>query len=224
MAIARQDFTLDQVLSKLHEMADPDYLEGGRRFGIHARNGLGVRMPSIRSLAGSICKNHDLALQLWDTEIHEARILASLVDVPKQVTKDQIIKWTNDFYSWDLCDQVIGNLYVRTDFTLDMAIPFSEMEKEFVKRAGFVMMAALAIHRKDLDNNTFLPFLIQIEKKSDDPRNFVKKAVNWALRQIGKRNLILNKAAIATAERILLQDHSSARWIARDAIRELSIH
>lgn len=221
MAIERSDLNLHQILLELHKLADKDYLEGGKRFGIEARNGIGIRMPSIRLLARSIRKNHALALQLWETEIHEARILASLVDIPKEVSYDQIVFWTEDFYSWDLCDQVIGNLFVKTEFPLTMAIPLSERDEEFVKRAGFVMMAAMAVHRKELNDAAFFPFLDQIERKSDDPRNFVKKAVNWALRQIGKRNSILKNAAVETAERILLQENPSARWIARDALREL---
>jgi len=222
VAVERLQYSLDQVLVQLRQMAVPDYLEGGKRFGIYARNGLGISMPSIRLLARSIRKNHKLALQLWETEIHEARILASLVDIPQEVTYEQIMFWTNDFYSWDLCDQVIVNLFVKTDFPLVLAIQLSERKEEFVKRAGFVMMAAMAVHRKEMKDIVVLSFLDQIEKMSDDPRNFVKKAINWALRQIGKRNPILKKAAIETAERILLQDSSSARWIARDALRELS--
>lgn len=222
MAIERSDLNLDQILLELQKLADKDYLEGGKRFGIQARNGIGIRMPSIRLLARSVRKNHALALQLWETEIHEARILASLVDVPEEVTYDQIIFWTEDFYSWDLCDQVIGNLFVKTEFPVHMAIPLTDREEEFVKRAGFVMMAAIAIHRKELNDVTFFPFLEQIERKSDDPRNFVKKAVNWALRQIGKRNTVLKKAAIETAGRILLKGCSTSGWIARDALRELS--
>lgn len=209
-------------MDELLQLADSTYLEGSKRFGIEAKNGLGISMPSIRLLARTIMKDHDLALQLWETEIHEARILASLVDVPQKVTYDQIIFWTEDFYSWDLCDQVIGNLFIKTDYPLVLAIPLTERHEEFVKRAGFVMMAAMAIHRKEMKDAAFLPFLDQIEKMSDDSRNFVKKAVNWALRQIGKRNPTLKKACIETAERILLQDYSSARWIAKDALRELS--
>jgi len=216
MAIERSDLNLDQVLSRLKQLADNEYLEGGKRFGIQARNGLGISMPAIRNLARAIKRNHSLAIQLWDSEIHEARILASLVDIPKEVTSEQILLWTKDFYSWDLCDQVIGNLFVKTEFPLVMAIPLSERDEEFVKRAGFVMIAAMAVHRKELNDAAFFPFLDQIERNSNDPRNFVKKAVNWALRQIGKRN-----AAIQTAERIVLQENSSARWIARDALREL---
>jgi len=219
--IEKQDLTLEQVLVRLHQLADKDFLEGGKRFGIEARNGLGIRMPAIRKLARLINRNHLLAQELWKTEIHEARILASLVDNPREVTYEQILFWTEDFYSWDLCDQVIGNLFVKTDFPILMAIPLTEREEEFVKRAGFVMMAAMAVHRKDMSDVAFHPFLKQIELKSDDPRNFVRKAVNWALRQIGKRNEVLKKAAIDSAERILLQKYPSARWIAGDAIREL---
>jgi 3-methyladenine DNA glycosylase AlkD len=209
------------ILSQLREMGSPAAREGMQRFGIDTTHALGVSIPALRSLAKAIKKDHILALALWETEYHEARILASMIDDPTQVTVRQIDAWVKDFNSWDLCDQVCGNLFDRTAFAVEKAMAFSKRKEEFVKRAGFVLMAEYAVHNKKAEDKVFLAFLPLIEKEAYDDRNFVKKAVNWALRQIGKRNARLREAAIFTAERILLQDSNAARWIARDALREL---
>lgn len=144
-----------------------------------------------------------------------------MIDDPAQVTVRQIDAWVKDFNSWDLCDQVCGNLFDRTAFAVEKAIAFSRRKEEFVKRAGFVLMAEYAVHNKKAEDEVFLSFLPLIEKEACDDRNFVKKAVNWALRQIGKRNASLRKAAISAAERILQLDSKAAQWIARDALKEL---
>ena len=209
------------ILSQLREMGTTAAREGMQRFGIDTTHALGVSIPALRSLAKAIKKDHILALALWGTEYHEARILASMIDDPTQVTVRQIDAWVKDFNSWDLCDQVCGNLFDRTAFAVEKAMAFSKRKEEFVKRAGFVLMAEYAVHNKKAEDKVFLAFLPLIEKEAYDDRNFVKKAVNWALRQIGKRNARLREAAISTAERILLQDSNAARWIARDALREL---
>jgi len=213
--------TVAFILSQLREMSTPAVREGMRRFGIDATHALGVSIPALRALAKEIKKDHALALALWETKFHEARILASMIDDPAHVTVRQIDAWVKDFNSWDLCDQVCGNLFDRTAFAVEKAIAFSKRKEEFVKRAGFVLMAEYAVHNKKAEDKVFLAFLPLIEKEACDDRNFVKKAVNWALRQIGKRNVRLREAAILTAERILLQDSNAARWIARDALREL---
>jgi len=213
--------TVAFILSQLREMSTPAVREGMQRFGIDATHALGVSIPALRALAKEIKKDHALALALWETKFHEARILASMIDDPAHVTVRQIDAWVKDFNSWDLCDQVCGNLFDRTAFAVEKAIAFSKRKEEFVKRAGFVLMAEYAVHNKKAEDKVFLAFLPLIEKEACDDRNFVKKAVNWALRQIGKRNVRLREAAILTAERILLQDSNAARWIARDALREL---
>jgi len=213
--------TVAFILSQLREMSTPAVREGMQRFGIDATHALGVSIPALRALAKEIKKDHALALALWETKFHEARILASMIDDPAHVTVRQIDAWVKDFNSWDLCDQVCGNLFDRTAFAVEKAIAFSKRKEEFVKRAGFVLMAEYAVHNKKAEDKVFLAFLPLIEKEACDDRNFVKKAVNWALRQIGKRNARLREAAILTAERILLQDSNAARWIARDALREL---
>lgn len=192
------------------------------RFGVDNTRALGVRIPEVRRIAKAYKKNHQLALQLWDTGIHEARIMASMVDDPAQVTEEQFDAWAMDFYSWDLCDQVCGNLFDRTPFAIAKAIAYSERPEEYVKRAGFVLMAEYAMHQKKAADEVFLQFFPLMEREAYDGRNFVKKAVNWALRQIGKRNAILKAEAIATANRIILQDSKAAKWIAQDALKELS--
>jgi len=193
-----------------------------RRFGIDSTNALGVAMPEVRKLAKSIKKDHGLALELWKTGIREARILASLIDDPKLVTPQQMDTWVKDFNSWDLCDQVCGNLFDRTVFAMEKALLYSLHSEEFIKRAGFVLMAEFAVHNKKAGNEVFIALLPVIEREAWDERNFVKKAVNWALRQIGKKNSELRLAAIACGTRILLQNTKTARWIATNALKELS--
>lgn len=178
-------------------------------------------MPKIRQLAKQIRKNQELSLQLWETELHEARILASIIGDYKQVTEQQIDKWTNDFNSWDICDQACGNLFVKTPYFAPKILEYTQKEKEFVKRCGFVLMAEAAVHLKKEPDQTFTDFFSIIEREAGDQRNFVKKAINWALRQIGKRNLVLNEKAIESADRILAKGDRKANWVALDALREL---
>ncbi|KPK18331.1 MAG: DNA alkylation repair protein [Nitrospira bacterium SG8_3] len=211
----------EAILEKLRSHSSRKNLRGMARFGIKTDKALGVTIPNIRKIAKGIKKDHSLALELWETGIHEARILASLVDEPGKVTSRQMDRWASDFDSWDVCDLVCSNLFDQTPFAIEKALKWRSSKKEFVKRAGFVMMAALSVHAKDLPDSVFLSFLFVIKLASDDNRNFVKKAVNWALRQIGKRNLALNKAAIAAAKDIKRLHFPSARWIASDALREL---
>lgn len=209
------------MLARLKEMAKPERLAGMAHYGIAVNKTLGVSMPEIRSLARGV-RDHSLALQLWDSGIHEARILAALVDDPKQVTPEQMEYWAADFDSWDVCDQVCMNLFDRTPFTAEKIAAWSLREEEFVKRAAFALIASLAVHAKRLPDEVFLAYLPIIQRAALDNRNFVRKAVNWALRQIGKRNPALRTAALDTAYRIQALDSPSARWVANDAIRELS--
>lgn len=211
-----------QVLKKLKSHANPKNVKGMARFGINPKNTYGVSMPILRKMAKQVGKNHQLAQQLWDSGLHEARILASTIDDPKMVGDKQMEKWVKDFDSWGVCDQVCGNLFDKTPFAYKKAIEWSKRDEEFVKRAGFVLMATLSVHDKKAEDKQFEKFFPIIKKEAPDGRNFVKKAVNWTLRQIGKRNLALNKKAIATAKAIEEMDSKSARWIAADAIRELT--
>jgi len=212
----------DDILKKLKSLSDPKAVEGMARFGINPENTFGVSIPNLRQIAKETGKDHALAQQLWASGIHEARILASMVDDPKMVTEEQLERWVKDFDSWDVCDQCCMNLFEKTQFAYQKAVEWSSNDKEFIKRTGFVLMARLAVSDKKADDKQFEPFLPIIKRESTDNRNFVKKAVNWALRQIGKRNLNLNGKAIETAEEIQEIDSKSARWIASDALRELT--
>lgn len=212
---------VDDLLHTLRKKARPAHLESMGRFGIGTAKALGVPIPELRRLARTVGKDHPLALALWESGIHEARILASMVDDPALVTRRQLVAWVKAFDSWDICDQVCGNLLDRTPFGLQYAAVFAGKKAEYVKRAGFVLVAEAAVHRKDIPDTFFSGFLSLIEREAKDGRNFVKKAVNWALRQIGKRSELLRQEAIICAERILSQDDPPAKWIARDALREL---
>jgi len=247
----------EEILKQLKSLSDPDAVAGMARFGINAKNTYGVSIPVLRKMAKQIGKNHLLADKLWNSAMHEARILAGMIDVPEKVTETQLERWVKDFDSWDICDQCCSNLFGRkvprkprpvggvrghntksyyiagkrrpaagelhkTKFAHKKAIEWSKRREEFVKRAGFVLMATLAVHDKEADNQKFIRLLPIIKREATDERNFVKKAVNWALRQIGKRNSALNKIAIQTAKEIQKIDSKSAKWIASDAIRELT--
>jgi len=218
-----------KVVRMLESFRDPKNVKGMTRFGINTKGTLGVSMPVIRDLAKELNRDnslrpdlHPLSLELWDTGIHEARILAALIDDPKAVTESQMEKWVSDFDSWDVCDQVCSNLFDKTEFAINKVSEWTKREEEFVKRAGFVLMASLAVHDKKANDKLFLSFLPAIIREATDERNFVKKAVNWALRQIGKRNIKLNKAAVAAAKKIQELESSTARWIAADALKELN--
>ena len=212
----------NQIIKKLKCLNNPENVAGMARFGINPNNTYGVSIPTLRKMAKESGKDHSLAQELWASRIHEARILAGFVDDPKLVTAEQMENWVKDFDSWDICDQVCSNLFDRTPFAHKKAIEWSNREEEFVKRAGFVLMAALSVHDKKAQDDEFLIFLPIIKREATDERNYVKKAANWALRQIGKRNSTLNKKAMETAKEIQKLGSKSARWIASDAVRELT--
>ncbi len=211
------------LLKELRSKADPTAVEGMKRFGISGGKIYGISVPELRSIAKSLGSDHQLAAELWRTGVHEARILASMVDDPKLLTAAQMEIWVQDFDSWDLCDHCCGNLFDKTKFAFEKAKEWSTRKAEFEKRAGFALIAELAVHDKSSTDPKFEEFLALIEKiGAEDDRNFVKKAVNWALRQIGKRNSRLNTKAIKVALRMLEKKESPAgSWIASDALREL---
>jgi 3-methyladenine DNA glycosylase AlkD len=211
----------DNILKKLKSLSNPRAVEGMAKYGITPDRVCGVSIPNLRKMAKEIGKNHDLAQQLWASGIHEALILASMIDDPTMVTGEQMESWAVDFDSWDICDQCCSNLFDKTEFAYQKAVEWSSREGEFVKRAGFVLMACLAVHDKKAEDKQFERFLSIVKREATDNRNYVKKAVNWALRQIGKRNLNLNRKAIETAKEIQKIHSRSAKWIASDAIREL---
>ena len=219
--IAARTSRAQDALRSIRELADPSRLDGMARFGIDTRTAVGVTVTELRRLARGLGRDHALATELWASRIHEARILASIVDDPDAVTERQMESWVREFDSWDLCDQVCLNLFDRTPLAFDKALEWSAREREFEKRAGFALMATAAVHRRDVPDRAFHPFLPRIRAEATDGRNYVKKAVSWALRQIGKRSTGLHARAIRTAQEIGSVDSRSARWIARDALREL---
>jgi 3-methyladenine DNA glycosylase AlkD len=212
---------VERMVARLRAMGTESNRAGMARFGINVDDALGISVTNLRRLAREIGRDHELARELWETSIHEAQLLATMVDRPEDVTQEQMEAWARDFDSWDLVDQCCGNLFDKTPWARATAFEWSEREEEFVKRAAFSLMANLAVHDKSASNADFESFLPVIEREASDDRNFVKKAVNWALRQIGKRNATLTRKAIASARRMEKQDTRSARWIARDALREL---
>ena len=213
--------TADEILMYLRSLANPDNVAGMARFGINPDNTLGVSIPNLRALARQVGHDHALAQELWDSGVHEARILAALIDRPNQVSEAQMEAWVLDFDSWDVCDQVCSNLFDRTPFAWDKAHAWSTRPEEFVRRAGFVLMAALATHDKKASDEQFMALFPRMVAAANDERNFVRKAVNWALRGVGKRNRKLNRLAIEAAQEIQALGGKTARWIAADTLREL---
>jgi 3-methyladenine DNA glycosylase AlkD len=212
----------EEVMDRLRALSNPEAVAGMARFGINPEKTYGVATPDLRRIAKEAGKDRPLAQQLWASGVHEARILAGMVDDPGTVTEEQMERWAKDFDSWDVCDQCCMNVFEKTSLAYRKAAEWSAREEEFVKRAGFVLMARLAVSDKKAEDQAFEDFLPLIVRESGDNRNFVRKAVNWALRQIGKRNIALNAKALETARAIQQTDSRSARWIASDAVRELT--
>jgi len=213
--------TIKQILSQLESLGNPKNVAGMARYGIIAKKAFGVSAPALRAIAKEVGHNHELAFKLWATEILDARILAAFIDDPKLTTEVQMERWVKDFDNWAICDGVCLHLFRKTPFARTKAKQWTKRKEEFVKRAGFTLFATLAVHDKQADDKKFLQLLPIIKRASTDERNGVKKAVNWALRQIGKRNIKLNESAIHTAKEIKNIDSPAARWIASDALREL---
>lgn len=212
----------EQIMKKLKSMENKKNKEGMARFGIKTDKALGISLYELRPLAKKIGKDHKLAQKLWASKIHEARMLAAFIDEPEKVTEKQMEKWVKDFDSWDICDQTCSSLFDQTPYAYKKAVEWSKRKEEFIKRSGFVLMASLSVHDKKAKDKQFEKFFPIIIRESTDERNFVKKAVNWALRQIGKRNKALNKKAIRVAKEIRKKDSKAAKWIASDALRELT--
>lgn len=224
MDTSEDTMRFDNIIALIKSQASPKAVAGMMKFGINTTNTYGVSIPTLRAIAKKFRKrNHVIAQELWSSGIHETRLLASMIDDPNLVTEKQMEKWVNDFNSWDICDQCCSNLFDRTRYAYKKAVEWSSRRnEEYVKRAGFVLMAALAVHDKKAENKIFLEFLDVIKEHCTDERNFVKKAVNWALRQKGKRSQDLNKQAIKTSRDIQKISSASAKWIASDAIRDLT--
>jgi 3-methyladenine DNA glycosylase AlkD len=220
MATGSPDATL--IIARLEALASPEDAAGMARFGICGARVLGVSVKTLRAIAREAGRSHALAEALWASGIHEARILASIVAEPKRVDHAHMERWAVDLDSWDLCDQCCTNLWVRTPFARDQALVWSEREEEFVKRAGFVLMAQVAGKDKGAPAKLLHHYLARAEREAHDERNFVKKAVNWAIREIGQRDAQLNAAAIATSQRLKESESRAARWVGSDALRELT--
>ena len=212
----------EEVIKELRSLGDPENVKGMARYGINPKNNLGVSIYKLRPIAKEIGKDHDLALKLWASGIHDARLLACFIDDPSKVTGKQMNSWAKDFDSWDICDQACTSLFDLTPLAREKIFEWAEREEEFIKRGAFSLIAGLSVHDKKASDKEFEQFSLLIKKHSTDERNYVKKAVNWALRNIGKRNLILNKKMIKLAEEILKIDSKTARWIAKDALKELT--
>jgi 3-methyladenine DNA glycosylase AlkD len=212
--------TIDEALAELRSHASRKHAAGMAHFGIAATNTLGISIPTLRAIAKRAGRDHVLAEALWQSGIHEARILAGMVDDPAKVTKRQMDRWANDFDSWDVVDGVC-DLFVKTPYAYEKAHAWSSHKKEYVKRAAFTIIAYLTYRDKKAPDANILQFLPVIRREAGDDRNFVKKAVNWALRNIGKRNRRCNVAAIKCAEQVRDDGTRSGRWIAADALREL---
>ena len=213
--------SVEEVLGKLKAKARPDQLEGMARYGIVSEKRLGISIPELRKMAKEIGKDHALALKLWESGIQEARILAAMIDRPEEVTEQQMEEWVRGINSWDVCDQVCMNLFERVPLARKKIGEWSGREEEFVKRTAYSLIACLAWHDKKAPDEDLIQLLPIIKNGATDERNYVRKAVNWALRNIGKRNADLNRAAIEAAKEIQRMDSRAARWVASDALREL---
>ena len=211
----------DEIIKRLEEEANPAQKENMERFAINPQKTYCINMPVLRKIAKEIGINHELALQLWDYDFHETKLLATLIDDYTLVTPKQFDKWTYSFTTWNECDQACLNLFYKVDYVMDKISEYAACQEEFVKRCAFSLIAVLAVHKKDVDDDYFINFFPLIVEASSDNRNFVKKAVNWSIRQIGKKNRYLNKKALELSYEILDSNTKSGKWIANNAIREL---
>jgi 3-methyladenine DNA glycosylase AlkD len=212
----------EEIIKKLESLSDQEAVKGMARYGINPRNNLGVSIYKLRPIAKEIGKDHELAIKLWNSDIHDARLLACFIDDPNKITSEQMDLWANDFDSWDICDQVCTSLFDINPLAWTKVFEWAKRDEDFVKRGAFALIAGLSVHNKKASDEKFERFFPIIKNHSTDNRNYVKKSVNWALRNIGKRNLRLNKKAIELSKDILKIDSSTAKWIARNALKELT--
>ncbi len=213
--------SLNEILARLDSLADPAVKASQGRFGIQVETSLGISLYTLREIAKGI-KDHALAVGLWETGIHESRLLAAMVEEVSQVTREQCEQWVRDFNSWDVCDNVTDDVFIYTPFTMELITTWATRDEEFVKRAAFAMIAEITIHRKDIPDNIIADLYPLITSASVDGRNFVKKAVSWALRNIGKNRPGLRKSVRELAEALMESDSRSSRWVARDTLNELN--
>ena len=210
-----------EIISYFEKHQSEKARKGMEKFKVGCKDKYGISMPILRKLSKRIGKNHQLALKLWKHGYHESRILSTLIEEPDKIDEKQLDKWVNDFDTWDIVDQACVNLFINMPLAISKINEWAESDEEFVKRTAFSLIATLAVHKKNEDDEYFEKYFELIKDNCDDDKNFVKKAVNWALRSIGKKNKNLNKKAIEVAYEILEMDSKCAKWIARDAIKEL---
>jgi len=210
-----------EIISYFEKHQSEKARKGMERYKVGCKDKYGISMPVLRKLSKKIGKDHQLALKLWKHGYHESRILATLIDEPDKVNEKQLDEWVKDFDSWDICDQACMNLFVKMPLAISKIKEWAKSDEEFIKRTAFSLIATIAVHNKEDDDCYFEEFFPLIKENSEDEKNYVKKAVNWALRSIGKKNKYLNKKAIEVANEILKMDSKTAKWIARDAIKEL---
>ena len=222
MKIKKELKSCQEILEILKSKQSTENMAGMSRFGINVDNAYGVTVKVIKEIAKTLPQNHQLADELWNSGIHEARILSSLVDEYDKLTEEDLERKVLDFDSWDVCDLTCNNLFVYTPFCEKKIFEWADRDEEFVKRAAFVLIACAAVHRKDWENEKFTSFLTLVGKYINDERNFVKKAVNWALRGVGKKNLYLNSICLDFIEKYAFETSKTARWILSDARRELT--
>ncbi|MDD3108389.1 MAG: DNA alkylation repair protein [Alistipes sp.] len=215
-------YETQSLLEALQSLRREDHFQKLTRFGIPTEHALGVPVPALRRLARTLRGRHDLALGLWESEWHEARILATMIADPSQTTPQMMDRWSAAFDSWDLCDQCCANLFRHLPFAWDKIPEYAARPEEFVRRTAFALIASLAMGDRKIPDAPFLAVLPLIERYADDPRNFVRKAVNWALRQIGKRNVTLYPEALTLSRRLAASSHKTTAWIGKDAVRELT--
>ena len=212
---------VEEIIKKLESLSNKEAVKGMARYGINPRNNLGVSIYKLRLIAKEIGKDHDLAIKLWNSDIHDARLLACFIDDPDKITSEQMDSWAKGFDSWDICDQACTSLFDLNSLAWTKVFEWAERDEEFVKRGAFSIIAGLSVHDKKTSDEKFEQFIPIIKKHAIDERNYVKKSINWALRNIGKRNINLNKKAIKTAEELLKIKNKTAIWIAKDALKEL---
>ena len=222
MKIGHLQGEVQMALSWLEAQSTPHDCENLVRFGINASKAFGVSVANIQVLAKRLGRNHELAAALWETGWYEARMLTSFVDEPARVTPAQMDRWCRDFDNWGICDTVCFHLFDRTPYAWAKVAEWSDRSDEFVKRAAFALLASLAGHDKSAGDERFVEGLVLIERAASDERNFVKKAVSWALRRIGRRNAALHAASVPVARRLADSPNAGARWVGKDALRELT--
>ena len=213
---------IDDILVKLKCMSNPEAVKWMARYGINSKNNLGIQVCKLREVAKDIDQDHELALKLWNSGIHDARLLACFIDNPVEVTGKQMDSWAQTFDSWDICDQACTSLFDRSPLAWAKIFEWADQTDEFVKRGAFSLIAGLTVHDKKASDSKFEQLIPLIKKHSYDERNYVKKAVNWAIRNIGKRNKNLNQRMIKLSRELLQIDSKAAKWIASNSLRELT--